>query len=793
MGLKEQLGITLLGVVLFADALSSAKLCNTMMKGGSPQLLSDAVPCDITTTFGQVPTQQEVDYISENLDIKYEVLYNRIINGTTWRYILSVQRELAETGQAVPTSLDILPPFFLARITFTNKGPKTIPAKNWDLYICHSLIEPAFYDYNTSSYVGGAILFPTLNATFVHIQGCMFKMTPYSGFQPIAPGQSMSFNITSQPWSVARSDVMPNWYVGGSNRQTKVVKSTAGNSLSFVEPFDNPEKWKRAIPEDLVFDPFPPQFRYQLNTINDGTPTNKLVIPTPNGNMLNGQANVKVDKTWAVFTNNADLKPAAQYLKEKLGVKVVNRNPAGGKAIILRKQALPQTTSPEAYRLQVQPNARKVTITSPDPKGIFNGIQTLRSLVDNDKPIPGGTLNDLPRFHYRGVHIDVARNFMPANQIIKMIDAMAMYKLNKLHLHLSDDEGWRLDIPGIPELVEIGSKRCHDPTQTKCIWPQLGSGPDTSTSGSGHFSVADYKRILTHANKNQIEVIPELEMPGRSRPAVAAMEARFLKYYSTNVTLATQYRLFDQNDTTNYLSRSTLTKNGAMNPCMQSTYDFVKKIMTEVIKMHKDIQPLRVFHFGGDEAPPGSWVNSTACSDHQSHNVDLKRFFTFQVAQLARTLGVVLGAWEDGVAGPTGFPYNLTQLGAVTQVNAWNNIGEYGFARRAYDLANLGYQVVLSSATHLFIDHPQEPDPEEPGYYWATRFTNTSRVFKYLPGNITLNNDYGIFGQPLPGCGMPGLPPCPELTKPQNIIGMYNLNHNSMCTHVQNSQSPRTS
>lgn len=182
-------------------------------------------------------------------------------------------------------------------------------------------------------------------------------------------------------------------------------------------------------------------------------------------------------------------------------------------------------------------------------------------------------------------------------------------------------------------------------------------------------------------------------MPGRSRPAVAAMEARFLKYYSTNVTMATQYRLFDQNDTTNYLSRSTLTKNGAINPCMQSTYDFVKKIMTEVIKMHKNIQPLRVFHFGGDEAPPGSWVNSTACSDHHSHNVDLKRFFTFQVAQLAKTLGVVLGAWEDGVAGPTGYPYDPTQLGTATQVNAWNNIGEYGFARRAYDLANLGYQV----------------------------------------------------------------------------------------------------
>lgn len=149
---------------------------------------------------------------------------------------------------------------------------------------------------------------------------------------------------------------------------------------------------------------------------------------------------------------------------DKLGVKVVKRNPGSGKGIILRKQALPQTTNTEAYKLQVQPNARKITITAPDAKGIYNAIQTLRSLVANGKPIPGGVLNDLPRFNYRGVHLDVARNFMPASQIIKMIDAMAMYKLNKLHLHLSDDEGWRLDIPGIPELVEVCllfHRHCH--------------------------------------------------------------------------------------------------------------------------------------------------------------------------------------------------------------------------------------------------------------------------------------------------------------------------------------------
>lgn len=115
--------------------------------------------------------------------------------------------------------------------------------------------------------------------------------------------------------------------------------------------------------------------------------------------------------------------------------------------------------SKEAYMLEVNAETQKITITGQSRVGVYYGIQSLLSLSEPEGVVPKVIINDSPRFEYRGMELDVGRNFMPKNEVKKLIDTMAMYKLNKFHFHLTDDEGWRLEIPGLPELTEVGSWR----------------------------------------------------------------------------------------------------------------------------------------------------------------------------------------------------------------------------------------------------------------------------------------------------------------------------------------------
>ena len=113
------------------------------------------------------------------------------------------------------------------------------------------------------------------------------------------------------------------------------------------------------------------------------------------------------------------------------------------------------TQEDEAYKLRVNPEEKFITIVGNTPRGVFWGIQSLLSIVDN-REVPWVFVDDIPRYEYRGLSIDVARNFLPKAEVMRIIDGMAMFKMNKLHLHMADDEGWRLEIPGLKELTEVG-------------------------------------------------------------------------------------------------------------------------------------------------------------------------------------------------------------------------------------------------------------------------------------------------------------------------------------------------
>lgn len=405
--------------------------------------------------------------------------------------------------------------------------------------------------------------------------------------------------------------------------------------------------------------------------------------------------------------------------------------------------------------------------------------------------LPACNIKDEPRFPYRGFMLDLSRNFRNKEYISKLLKNMALMKLNKLHLHFVDDEGWRLEIPGIPELTQIGSQRCHDPSRKKCVMPHLGSCATGKCSkegpGSGYISVAQYKELLIEANQLNIDIIPEIDMPGHSHAAIIAMEA-----YERRVGSA-EYRISDPKDTSTYLSVQQFTDN-AINPCLKSTYKFVEKIITEIRNMHQEAgSPLKIFHFGGDETPNGAWVRSPACQNYGPYAKEsarkrkrqpvpydginrsqLMKHFVEKVASLVESQNLDLAGWEDGFFGAREQVYNRSSLpNKQVYAYAWNNIWEWAAGPRAYKLANSGYKTILAPGTHVYLDHPQEPDSEERGLYWATRFTDTERVFGYVAEDIYRNIEYSRLGDKLNKSVIcPDLETCPKLNRPENIIGL---------------------
>jgi len=667
-------------------------------------------------------------------------------------------------------------------MTLENTGSKPIPNGPWAIYLCHiRVIEPAHTKHNPDGYV-----IPGSHGIKVtHIDGCQHKFEPTATFSGLAGFQSLVVDFDAENWDVARTDVMPNWYIAAEGLQARTITSTAGEGLSFVGPFDAPNKWKR-ITSDR-YDPYTPQKRYSINDITDLKKPGQLIVPSPSEVIgLDEMKKINLGTgDWSIIAG-ADLGNEASFLAGKLGLQLNYLSAFRKLHLNLGEVKIGgvKNDNREAYSLQVDAIKNTVTITGNSAKGVFYGVQSLLSLSEPDGLVPHVTINDAPRYDYRGMELDVGRNFMPKSEILKMIEAMAMYKLNKFHFHLTDDEGWRLEIPGLPELTEVGSKRCHDIKEEKCLGSQLGSGPGTGNSGSGFYTVEDYREILRYAEERHVEVIPEFDMPGHGHAAIKAMQARQKKQAAMgNSFEADQFLLSDPLDQSEYLSVQ-FFKDNAINPCLESTYEFLEHVVASVRHMHHDIQPLKIFHFGGDEVAHGAWTKSPACKQ-LAHKLgmnftsptivkDLKEYFVRRVADVSSKYCLDLGAWEDGVLGVKDTPYDRSFLkNRNVYAYAWDNVWEWGQGDRAYKLANADYKVVLTQATHLYFDHPYEPDPQERGYYWAPRFIDTRKTFGFIPDDVYANADFTRMGDPIVNlCEEMYKGKCVPLKKPQNIAGM---------------------
>lgn len=626
-----------------------------------------------------------------------------------------------------------------------------------------------------------------------HVQGDLHRLVPTTEFAGLASGASLSIAFSSAPWMISYSDFMPRAFMVKEGLTPAIFANTdTENWHNYVRPLVNRQQLLRNIDQGDLIPTVTNAARYERHqqhasaarvSAKDAT---LRIIPKVQ-QLIQHEGYTKLDASWQLVSP-APLRNEAQFLQQQLQqlglAPLAEKTAAGQKTLSLSLDKTLQQA--ERYQLTITPEA--ISIVGYDAAAVFYGIQSLLALMPLTEQntnstaihLPNVSIDDAPRYSWRGMHYDMARNFHGVEVTKALITQMARYKLNRLHLHLTEDEGWRLEIPGLPELTEIGATRCFDLTEQQCLLTQLGSGPHKSGSGNGYFSRADFIELLKYAKDNHIQVIPEVDLPSHARAAIKAMEVRYQRLLAAGKPEeALRYRLTEDNDLSTYLTVQNYNDN-AVNVCLDSTYRFIDKVIGEIQLMYQEAGlKLEIFHMGGDEVGKGAWEQAPSCQQLIANNpkvqtvADFKPYFINKVAELTNQRGLGMAAWEDGLMADPQTPFPRQQFNNErVLVNAWDNIWEWGYGDRAYVFANQGYQVVQSPGTNLYFDHPQEAHPEERGFYWATRYNDTERVFFYRPDHLYHNAEFKRDGSPITDLAALLGRPLPALEKPENMLGI---------------------
>ncbi|MDB5021448.1 MAG: beta-N-acetylhexosaminidase [Pedobacter sp.] len=620
----------------------------------------------------------------------------------------------------------------LLRISSTDK--KTLPPTGWSVFFNGGGLKIADED--------------AAKATVIHVNGDLFKLVPKGG----SPALIQEYHLVSDvPKSV--SDLPGGFYLVWDASPEKGVLF---NKVSVSSAIDRIKAEQELAAK-----------AYTQNQLVTNIPAAKLpaVFPTPlsykkatGAFTVNSALRIKAEP---MFMAEAQL--LAQALSAGLGKSITVNGPGSGPAIVFTKDTV---SAAEGYSMRIGP--QEIRIGASTAAGAFYGAQSLQSMLpaaffaktQKSVSLAAAEIYDKPRFGFRAFMLEVGRNFQPKTEVLKVLDLMALYKLNVLHFHLNDDEGWRLEIPGLPELTEVGSKRGHTTNDANNLLPSYGSGPVVGVnSGSGYYSRADYIEILKYAKQRHIKVIPEIETPGHARAAIKSMDARYQKYLkSGDNAKAQEYLLRDLQDKSVYRSVQGWSDN-VINVALPSAYHFLEKVTDEIISMYKDAgADLETVHFGGDEVPPGVWTQSEAAKQVMAKDTavknadDLWPYYFSNVNKMLKKKNLYLSGWEEiglhnvVVNGKKAMVVNPAFKEENFHTDVWNNIN--GNEDLAYRLANAGYKVTLTNVTNLYFDLAASRSFDEPGQYWGG-YVDVDKPFYFVPFDYYKTMKEDTRGEPI--------------------------------------------
>ena len=630
-----------------------------------------------------------------------------------------------------------------AVFTLTNRDSKPLPRAGWAIYFS------ALHSADSGSVGAGFKIDDVL--------GDLHRLKPDSGFAGLAPGASIKIPYVTDGPLLNRSFVALGPYI------------VFDSAPSVATPLSN----YVAAPFERTSHVVTPQMQFTRDSLTRDIPVSELppILPTP-VQLMAGSGDLRFT-SMPQITAPAELAGEASAATEFLRPFFPAARGGSGPAFRLEIGPVAGQTSRQAYSLTIDPTTG-IKIVGVTPAAVFYGLQSLRSLL----PAPTGTgftlraiqVVDAPRFGYRGFMLDVARNFQPKPAVLRTIDLMARYKLNVLHLHLTDDEGWRVEITGLPELTRIGARRGHTLDSKQWLQPAWGSGGQVDRPfGSGFFTRADYVEIVRYAAARHIEVIPEIEMPGHARAAIKSMAGN------------PEYRLTDPNDTSKYRSVQGYPDN-VMDPALETTYAFIDKVVAELVAMHRDAgAQLRNIHMGGDEVPNGVWTGSPAAQALiQSNGLtgvdDLWFVFYGRVAEILQNYALVPSGWEEiavrktRLNGRSATIVNPQFAGRGWRAYVWNNVPGWGAEDLAYRLANGGYDVVLSPVTNYYFDLAWNQNPDERGLDWGG-YIDLRKPFEFIPFDYYRNARVDRAGNPLNPAVFNGKDRLSEYGR-QHIVGL---------------------
>ena len=406
---------------------------------------------------------------------------------------------------------------------------------------------------------------------------------------------------------------------------------------------------------------------------------------------------------------NIEVQYLKEVIKERLGFELeTTTSPQKSKSTI--ELIMNPSSKMDIDEYQIKINSSCIKIEANHPNGLFYGIQSLNQLINyysNTNKIPALTIQDQPKFKWRGMHLDVARHFFSKSEIKKYIDYLALYKMNIFHWHLTDDQGWRIEIKKYPKLTSVGAFRKES---------MVGHYNEQRFDGKpygGFYTQEDIKEIIAYAKQKHVTVVPEIEMPGHATAALAA----YPEFSCTGgpFEVGTQWGVLEDVFCPN-----------------EKTLDFLKSVLDEVLPLF----PSDYIHIGGDECPKTRWQQCAKCQSlinkkglKDEH--ELQSYFVSEIEKYINKKGKKIIGWDEILEGG---------LAPNAAVMSWRGT-EGGIAA-----AKAKHYVVMSPGSHCYFDHYQGEQKTEPLAIGGYTTLETVYDFNPIPTELTPEESNYILG-----------------------------------------------
>ena len=433
------------------------------------------------------------------------------------------------------------------------------------------------------------------------------------------------------------------------------------------------------------------------------------VLPTPV--QLTTQSGMFVLKNGLkIGVSDESLLPAAQYLQTILQNAVISTAEVGGQPADIFLKLTDTKGKEGAYKLNV--TSGNIVAEAADYSGIISAISTLRQLLpaaieqssqDASHSIPAVSIEDAPRLAWRGMMLDASRHFWNKEEVKHVLDMMALYKLNKFHWHLTDDQGWRLEIKSLPELTNIGAWRAPRVGNWWEREPQLSTD---SLSYGGFYTPEDIREVVDYARKRYITIVPEIDIPGHSMAALSAYPEISCTGGPFHVNVGNTFYTKTEN--------SLCAGN-------ERTFEVLDTVFSEVARLF----PSPYIHIGGDECYKGFWERCPKCrmrkqKEHLKNSEELQSYFIKRVANMVQKKGKQVIGWDEILEGG---------LAPEAIVMSWRGI------KGGAEAARQGHSVIMTPSDHCYLDFYQGDPTVEPNTYAMLRLQDCYK-YQLIPDSI---------------------------------------------------------